>query len=43
MLEDGRAYWVGATLRTAWSGDQYLSVYLRPIVRTLGKAKGNDN
>jgi hypothetical protein len=35
MLEDGRSYWVGATVRTAWSGKQYISVYLRPIVSTL--------
>lgn len=37
MLEDGRTYWVGATLRTAWSGQQYLSVCLRQKVPTLKK------
>ena len=34
-LQDGRAYWAGATLRTTWNGEQCLFIHLRPKVQTL--------
>lgn len=41
MLEDGRAYFVGAAFRTAWNGEKYLSIYLRPKVDTLELLPGS--
>jgi hypothetical protein len=35
VLQDGVSYFVGVTMRTSISGQQYLSLYLRPNISTL--------
>jgi hypothetical protein len=40
VLQDGACYFVGATLCTAWNGEQYLVIYLRPDMATFHAPKG---
>jgi hypothetical protein len=39
LLQDGVRYFVGVTVRTTLAGEEYLSIYLRPDMQTLGRRR----